>query len=394
MPDEESLTSLNLLRNNYTLHLMIMQSVLTILLFIGGAQGLLLSVALASVRRGNRTANRILAVLLFSFSIIILFHAAGHMQPSSPAPGRHRDMIHAFFLVLAPLMYFYTKALTQYHFKFTPRDALHLIPFLGTMIAVLFFGHGEQHNDFTSFIHAFFLVLISVQMLVYLVLMHVVLHNHMNNIQDSYSSLEKINLRWLKFFITSQAVIWPIAFLIDISKHDSYEIGYIWLLVSVFMYLTGYFGILQPEIFSGEFQEEHLPAQGGKKKYERSALSSEQAEAILQRLETFMQSSKPYVIPTLTLSALSKQVNVSSHHLSQIINERLHKNFFEYINHFRVKEAKQLLKDPTKQHLTLAAIGFEAGFNSVSSFNSIFKKLTTFTPSQYRMLDSPSTDIS
>jgi AraC-like DNA-binding protein len=87
-------------------------------------------------------------------------------------------------------------------------------------------------------------------------------------------------------------------------------------------------------------------------------------------------------------------MNVSTHHLSQIINERLNKNFFEFINHFRVKEAKRLLKDPGSQHLTLAAIGFEAGFNSVSSFNSIFKKATSFTPSQYRLSDSPAPDNS
>jgi AraC-like DNA-binding protein len=160
------------------------------------------------------------------------------------------------------------------------------------------------------------------------------------------------------------------------------------------MYLTGYFGILQPEIFSGELQAEQVPAQSEKKKYERSALSPEQAETILQRLQTFMESSKPYVIPTLTLPVLSKQMNVSPHHLSQIINEKLNKNFFEFINHFRVKEAKRLLKDPENQHLTLAAIGFEAGFNSVSSFNSIFKKVTSFTPSQYRLSDNPAPDNS
>jgi AraC-like DNA-binding protein len=102
-----------------------------------------------------------------------------------------------------------------------------------------------------------------------------------------------------------------------------------------------------------------------------------------------MESSKPYVNPTLTLPALSKQMNVSPNHLSQVINEKMGRNFFEFINYYRVEEAKALLKSPGKQHLTLAAIGFESGFNSVSSFNSIFKKVTSRTPSQYRLPDDP-----
>jgi AraC-like DNA-binding protein len=365
------------------------ESILVILLFIGGAQGLLLSAALVSVRRGNRTANRILAVLLFFFSIMILFHAVGHYHQHQPDLYNHRWLFHALFFIIAPLIYFYTKALTKYNFRLRLKEySLHLIPAFGAILVVLLFSEVSHSGEFSALVDMVMLTLITLQMLMYLIRMHFILRDHTKNIQNTYSSLEKINLLWLRFFIISQAVIWPIALLIDVYKHDTYEVGYIWLLVSIFMCLTGYFGILQPEIFSGELQEEPLPAQIGKKKYERSALSPEQAEAILQRLQTFMQSSKPYVIPTLTLPVLSKQMNVSTHHLSQIINERLNKNFFEFINHFRVKEAKRLLKDPENQHLTLAAIGFEAGFNSVSSFNSIFKKATSLTPSQYRSSDN------
>jgi AraC-like DNA-binding protein len=369
-----------------------MESALNILLFIGGAQGLLLSVALASVRRGNRTANRILAVLLIFFSVMILFHAIGHFHPHPQASDKHRWLFHAFFFVIAPLLFFYSKALTKYAFRLRLRDSLHFVPSFVALIVVLLSGDIPHSGEFSAFIDKVILACISLQMLAYLIRMHFILRDHTKNIQNIYSSLEKINLRWLRFFVISQSIIWPCAFFIDTHKHNSYEIGFIWLLVSIFMCIIGYFGIRQPEIFSGELQEEQLPAQIGKKKYEKSALSPEQAEAILQRLQTFMQSSKPYVIPTLTLAALSKQMNVSTHHLSQIINERLNKNFFEFINYFRVKEAKRLLKDPGNQHLTLAAIGFEAGFNSVSSFNSIFKKTTSFTPSQYRLSDNPAPD--
>jgi AraC-like DNA-binding protein len=362
-----------------------MESVLSILLFIGAAQGLLLSGALFSLHRGNRTANRILAVLLFSFSFFIFSHATKHYHVQPPNAGNHRGFFHAFFFIFAPLMYFYSKALTQCNFKFSLKNSLHFIPFFAGFIAVLFFGYVFKQKDILLYSNRIFLVLITIQMVIYLICMLIILHRHKKNIQNTYSSLEKINLRWLKFFIISQTVIWPVAFFIDTHKHESYEMGYMWLLVSIFMYIIGYFGIRQPEIFSGELQEEQLSSQRGKKKYEKSALSPEQAETILQRLQALMQSSKPYLVPTLTLPSLSKQMNVSPHHLSQIINERLSQNYFEFINSFRVKEAKRLLKDPGNQHLTLAAIGFEAGFNSVSSFNSIFKKITSLTPSEYRL---------
>jgi AraC-like DNA-binding protein len=366
------------------------KSILDILLFIGAAQGLLLSTALFSLKRGNTAANRILAVLLFSFSILIFFHAAGHYHEHPPTLGRHRWMIHAFLFIIAPLLFFYTRALTRYRFRMRWKDAIHFLPSIGAMIAALLLEDIFHVETSSISIDRIFLAVMAVQMVIYLIRMLFILRDHTKNIQNTYSSMERINLRWLRIFVISQTMIWPVAGFIDMHKHDSSEVVFVWLLVSIFMYITGYFAIRQPEIFSGELQEDQLPLQSGKKKYEKSAISPEQAELILHRLQTFMETSKPYLIPTLTLPALSKQMNVSPHHLSQIINEKLNNNFFEFINRFRVNEAKRLLKDPQKQHLTLAGIGYEAGFNSVSSFNSVFKKVTSFTPSEYRLSDERS----
>ena len=70
--------------------------------------------------------------------------------------------------------------------------------------------------------------------------------------------------------------------------------------------------------------------------------------------------------------------------LSQIINERLNKNFFELVNAHRIKEAKKRLLDPDAEPLTILAIAFEVGFNSKSAFNAAFKKYTRMTPTQFR----------
>ena len=103
-----------------------------------------------------------------------------------------------------------------------------------------------------------------------------------------------------------------------------------------------------------------------------------------EKLQKLMETEKLHLDSNLTLPLLAKKTAVSVHHLSQVINEKLSQNFFEFVNSYRVEEAKQMLLDPDRKHLNISAIGFEAGFNSNSSFNSVFKKLTGMTPSQFR----------
>ncbi len=369
-----------------------MESTLAILLCIGAAQGFLLSVALFSIKRGNTTANRILAVLLISFSILIFFHTMGHYHNQPHAPGRHTWLIHAVLFFAAPLLFFYTKALTEFGFRIRFRYSIHIVPPLVAVVAALLLEAFFRKEEYSRYIGGIFVFFLALQVIAYLIRMLFILHNHARNIQNTFSSLEKINLRWLRIFVISQTVIWPVAGFIDFQKADTSDVGFAWLVVSIFMYVTGYFGIRQPEIFSGDLQAEDSVSQGKKKKYEKSTLSPGQADVILQKLKEYMGSSKPYLLPTLTLPELSKPLNISSHHLSQIINERLAKNFFEFINSYRIEEAKRLLKDSRCRHLTLAAIGYEAGFNSVSSFNSVFKKATSFTPSEYQSSTVPEID--
>ena len=357
--------------------------IFSILLFIGAAQGVLLSIALILNRRGNAAANRILAVLLTTFSITIFFHAAGQLRyQSSPAVG-DSWIGHVVFFLFGPLIFFYAKALTARKFRLHFVDSIHLLPFILSIIFYLIINVIPYSSGIHYESKPLLLFIMPVQMLAYFIVIIKILKNHATGIRRSFSSLEKINLRWLQFIVYGQAIIWSAAFFIEIFKHGSYEINYMWLLVSIFMYIIGYFSISQPEIFTTQMQEE-ASLQTEKKKYEKSALSAEQGEIILTRLRTLMQSGKPYLDSTLTLPSLAKQLSVSTHHLSQIINERLGRNFFEFVNEYRVEEAKQMLIDPKKDHLTIAAIGFESGFNSVSSFNSIFKKIIKTTPSRYR----------
>jgi YesN/AraC family two-component response regulator len=148
----------------------------------------------------------------------------------------------------------------------------------------------------------------------------------------------------------------------------------------------GYFGLRQPAIFTGRFTESPVSTPDIKKKYEKSTLSTEDSERISSRLNEMMSKEKLYLSSELSLPDLAQKLAVSTHHLSQMLNERIGKNFFEYINWLRVEEAKKLLKDENLNHLSIAGIAQEAGFYSLSAFNTIFKKSTGYTPSSYRKL--------
>jgi len=218
------------------------------------------------------------------------------------------------------------------------------------------------------------------QLLTYIGLIAKVLVDYKKRIRDSYSSLEKINLNWLRNLLLGVFITWVASFAMQFVSPTIDTGSYIWLLVSIQIYLMGYFGLRHPEVFVGMEDGWSKP----QKKYEKSTLTPERADQYLEKLKTFMESEKPHLESDITLPALSKRLAISTHHLSQIVNDKLQQNFFEFVNSSRVEEAKKKIDDPANQNLNLAEIGFDVGFNSISSFNAAFKKHSGTTPSQYR----------
>jgi AraC-like DNA-binding protein len=120
------------------------------------------------------------------------------------------------------------------------------------------------------------------------------------------------------------------------------------------------------------------------KKYEGSRLTDKQSEIYLVNLIRFMELEKPYLEEDLTLKELADRTGIPLRDLSRIINEKLHKNFSDFINFYRVEEAKHLLLLEGSREMTILDIAFEVGFNSKSNFNSAFKRHTGITPSLYK----------
>jgi AraC-like DNA-binding protein len=97
-----------------------------------------------------------------------------------------------------------------------------------------------------------------------------------------------------------------------------------------------------------------------------------------------MEREQPFTDGELTIQKLAEMLSIPAPHLSQTINERLGKSFPDFINSYRVDQAKKKLLDPSLKHLSILGIAEEVGFNSKSSFNSVFKKHTGMTPSEFR----------
>ena len=119
-------------------------------------------------------------------------------------------------------------------------------------------------------------------------------------------------------------------------------------------------------------------------KYQKSGLSEAILSKEAQRIQEIMNDQKPYLNPNLKLSSLSEITGLSTHHLSQIINQAFDKNYSDFINEYRVDYAKSKLLE-IGEKLTIQEVAFESGFNSKNSFNRSFKKILGVTPTDFRL---------
>ncbi|WP_177192115.1 helix-turn-helix domain-containing protein [Chitinophaga arvensicola] len=119
------------------------------------------------------------------------------------------------------------------------------------------------------------------------------------------------------------------------------------------------------------------------KQYKKSALDEKRMDEYEAVIRGFMEKSKIYLEPEISLEDLSERVAIPKHHITQLLSERFNKNFYTFINEYRIQEAISKLKAPGLD-LNILSLAYDCGFNSKSSFNSYFKKITGLTPSAYR----------
>jgi AraC-like DNA-binding protein len=121
----------------------------------------------------------------------------------------------------------------------------------------------------------------------------------------------------------------------------------------------------------------------GERRYEKSGLDGAKLDEYAAALMAFMEKSRIYLDPDLSLDELASRLKMSRHHLTQLLNDRLKKNFYSFINEYRIGVAIARLDDPGAE-VNILSLAFDCGFNSRSSFSNYFKKITGCTASAYR----------
>lgn len=306
----------------------------------------------------------------------------------------------SLFLLQGIFLYLYASRLVSKQNNFNKKKLLHLIPFAAFNLYILgtsFFPDTANEirienihtNAHPPLLFLIFLIVTLLSGPFYFMLTLNLFKRHNINIFNNFSSTENINLEWLRKLVIVFGIIWTVLIVITVIHHvfNLFSMVFctdsLFLALSVFVILIGYFGLKQKIIFGTEFIEHKLISEE-KLKYSGSTLKEDEAAKYTEQLVEYMRLEKPYLNPELTLTQLASEINISTHHLSQIINENFNLNFFEYINQFRVEEVKSRISNPKFESYSLLGIALDSGFNSKSAFNRIFKKSTNQTPSQFK----------
>jgi AraC-like DNA-binding protein len=367
-------------------------NVFSVLSLLGAGQALLLALALVTVRRGQRERNLLLAALAATISVLIAWTVFNDSHYYLRFPHLLR-VNHPFDFVVAQLFYLYVRSLTSEGPAWKRRDLLHFIP---AALCVLYLipyyfsgvGHKFALQQTLQGLRWYYLrtALAIPLALVYLVLAGVRVVRYFRGARGGAVRPAPHVALQLKFLVWFISVLWLAALLrwvldfYDPSFLD-YTNAVLPLGATVFIYGLAFLALREPPRADAAAP---AAAAAPARKYERSALTPERADAFLKRLLHVMESEKPYTDGELTLPKLAARLSVSTHHLSQVINERLGQSFNDFVNSHRVEEAKRRMADPAAEHYSLLAIAEEVGFNSKSSFNTAFKKQTGMTPSEFR----------
>lgn len=326
-----------------------------------------MSIFLLTVKSTKRRSNYLFA----AFLLVTAVDLSGLFLPIQNATLQSFKM--ASVLLQMPLYYLYVQSVCYFNFKLEIKHLLHALLFLGVLFLFIATSISDQ-----SFI--IYQISVKIQYYSYIIAVFFTLSRFRKLYQENYSANHYHTYKWLLqitvlFLIGSCFVL--VRDFIPSAENNLLLTG-LNLLTSVFaLFVISWFvlkALNKPSLFLGV--DKHITALQPVKKIDTAS------EKNIQQLSEYMSSQRPYLDPELSLQKLALGVNLPEKELSQLINQQIGKHFFDYINAFRINEAKVLLKE--QPDLTVLEILYEIGFNSKSSFYTAFKKETSQTPTAYR----------
>lgn len=307
----------------------------------------------------------------------------------------------SLLMLHGPFLYLYIQTLVSNQDRLSWKDLFHLLPYIFFNLYILVSSFQPVASEKLNIerlsgnfdpplLFLIFLILTLLSGTIYFILTIRLFRKLDIRIFNNYSYSAHIDLKWLRWLVLVFGIVWTILICVTIIHHvfNMFSMVFctdgLFLSLSAFVILIGYLGLKQKVIFSAADFEASIGSSKPLTKYAGSRLTESEAKQYAERLSDYMKSSKPYLNPELTLSQLAGDIGISSHFLSQVINEKFELNFFDFINGYRVEEFKERTADPRYSNFSLLGIALECGFNSKSAFNRIFKLKTGLTPSQFK----------
>lgn len=370
----------------------------SIFMLLGCVQGLILAYFFLSHSKGNNLPNLFLGILMLGLSVIISDVWLGYTDYMFRVLWLV-DFSEPLNLLLAPTAYLYIRAGVSR--RVDPWSWLHFMPaaiYLLYMSVLVYpqsiaFKYnaniGSFHPEMSEIDAGFYGSswmffpkwhindLTFVSMVAYNVAGYLFLRNAFRKNGVDFFTREKISLAWYRDVHLQLTLLVVIFFIVRTSfRHDLGD-HIISAFIALIIYATS-FSVLKKSLF---FQE---PDRRVMKKYEKSSLTAEIQSLTLGKLQEIMRVEQPFLDPGFSLPGLSRRLGVSTHHLSQILNEELKQTFFDFAGAYRIREAQRLLADDVNDHIKIEEIGQMVGYNSKSAFNTAFRKISGQTPSEYR----------
>jgi AraC-like DNA-binding protein len=340
--------------------------ILVILSGLGVFHGCFFAFILFTKKSLDRLSNQLLGILLLILSLRI-------GKSVALAFSKNLEIIFIYLglcllLLIGPLFYLYSRTLIQREKALHKIDFLHFFPallFVLLSVPLQIVGFRKVPEVLT---YLLFLIFYG-HFFIYLVFVKRKISN-----QTAVPHFNKDLNRWLLTLFYGLVSIWVVYVLNLFEDRMPYVVGPI--VYSFVVYAITYRAV-SGKVFQSIQTE----------KYSTSNVSDQEVEVLFKMIESAVQDAKLFLEPDISLALLSKKLKASPQKISLAINSRAGRNFNEYINSFRIAYALELLNAPKGRALTIAAVGTESGFNSISSFNKAFKKVTGTTPSSYRKVN-------
>lgn len=374
-----------------------------ILLMTGVLSGMLALLLFISHVSEKRLSNYLLGSFLLLYVIIpidklITYSTAFKYVVLSINPNLFL-MGGAALLLEGPVLYLYAKSVAQKNFSLTRRDSLHLIPLVLYLmyVYIMYFRFDastkyELATTLKVFEHwsfKYFFAARDIIRIVYGILSVMVIVGYRREIRQQFSEIQKIDIQWLMFVVIGflSLRIWmlleslySVSFvLIHGDKSDLYV-----TLMSFSGLFSGYFTfflIVMLIFFSLRYS---LILEGIEFLPQKDSRSVFIGNDLIEKTVTLMEKDKPHLIHNITIDALASRLKITPKTLSVMLNKHFEKNFFEFINYYRVQEAKSMLASPEYKSVPIIDILSEAGFSSKSAFNNFFKRIVGMEPREYR----------